>query len=150
MTNTEGHLVSHVNQFRLGTCKNVSTSLEFFFNDGSLSGNELAHQFFMQNQLSNVGTCTLMVEMNAGGNNTRLGTLLRHERKLGIKGSLGDEELLVSFKDPTTNHLPRETRTAATLYSTHNQKSLRNAFHNSSHQKGSVRCFESSKGHKLT
>ena len=44
--------------------------------------------------LNNVVICTLMVEMDAGGNNTRLGTLLRHERKLGNKGWLGDEELL--------------------------------------------------------
>ena len=88
--------------------------------------------------------------MDAGENNTRLGTLLRHERRLGNKGWLGDEELLILFKDPTVHHLPRETRTAVKLCSTRNQKSLRNAFYNSSNQKGSVRCFESSKGHKFT
>ena len=90
----EDHLVSHINQFRFRTCKNKSVSLEFFFNDGSLSGNELMHQLFhVKSMLNNVGIRALMLKMDAGRNNTRLGSLLCHQRKLGNKGWLGGHKI---------------------------------------------------------
>lgn len=147
----ESHLLSYVNQFRLRTCNNISASLEFFFNDGSLSGNEVMHQVFhVKAILNNVGICALMVQMDAGGNNTHLGTLLRHEAKLGNKGWLGKDERLISFKDPAADHCQREMHTAVVLCSTHNQKSSRNAFCNSSSKNESVRYFESCQGCKCT
>ena len=52
----EGDLVQYVNQFRLRICNNVSISLEFFFNDGTLDGNGIMYQLFhVQSMLNNVG-----------------------------------------------------------------------------------------------
>ena len=117
----EGHLVTYVNQFRLRTCKNVSISLEFFFNDGTLDGNELMYQLFhVQSMLNNVGIDILMLSMDAGGNNTRLAHMLRHEARFGEKVWLGDNENLISYSDPTADHRERSRCTAIVPCSTHN------------------------------
>ena len=64
-------------------------SLELFFNDRILSGNELMYQLFhVKSMLNNMGIRALMLEMDSSGNNARLGSFLRHECKLGNKGWL--------------------------------------------------------------
>ena len=119
-------------------------SLEFFLNDGSLSVNELIHQFFhVKYVLNNMGIRSIMLEMDAGGNNTRLGSLLRHKCKLDNKGWLGGNQNLLSFKDPIVYHAEREMCTSVVPCATRNQKSLRNAFRSSFNMTHSTRCFQS-------
>ena len=105
--------------------------------------------FHVKSILNNVGIRALMLEMDAGGNNNRLVSLLRHECKLGNKGWLGVNENLVSFKDPTADHDERQMRTYVVPCATHHQKSLRNSFHSISNRRDANRCFQSAEGHKF-
>ena len=88
---------SYVNQWRFRSSHNVTASLEFFFNNGSLTGNDLMYQLFhVLSMCNNINIKILGLCLDAGGNNSRLLSLLRHEAKLGNTNWL-DDKSLVSF-----------------------------------------------------
>ena len=125
--NESGSPVSYVNQWRIRTSGNVTANVEFFFNAGSLPGDELMFQLFhVMSRMNSVNVHVLLLCMDAGGNNSRLATLLRHEKKLNDCAWLDDN--LISFVDPTSDC---KYRTAVSHCSTHNLKAFRNAFFNS-------------------
>ena len=99
----ESTIVSYVNQWRFRSSHNKTASLEFFFNDGSLSGDDLMYQLFhVLSMCNNINIRVLGLCLDGGGNNSRLLSLLRHEAKLG-NSHWFDDETLISFKDPTSD-----------------------------------------------
>lgn len=75
---------TYVNQFRMRTAHNNTASVEFFFSSAPLCGEDLIYQLFhVVNQLNNINLSVRMICMDAGGNNSRLASLLRHEKILG-------------------------------------------------------------------
>ena len=56
----------------------------------------------------------------------------------------------MSFKDPTVYHAGGQISTSVVPCETHNQKSLRNAFHSSSNSTDATRCFQSEDVHTFT
>ena len=142
--------VSYVNQFRFRSTKNKTTNLEFFFNDGSFTGNELLYQLFHVLSMCNVVNVNVLGAcLDAGGNNSILLSLLRHEKKLGNDSWLHDEGL-VTFRDPNACHIKKERRITNFHCSTHNQKTHRNAFLLSSDDPKTSRFFLSADGVRFT
>ena len=117
---------------------------------GSLTGNEILYQLFHVLAMCNIvnihvaGVC-----LDAGGNNSRLLSLLRHRKPLG-KGGWIDDANLVTFCDPTACHEKSEQRIATFHCSTHNQKAHRNAFLLSKADPKSSRYFLSKEGIRFT
>ena len=139
-------MASYVNQFRIHTARNVTANVEFFFNNGSLPGDELLSQLLhVTSQLNNVNIQVLMLCMDAGGNNSRLANLLRHEKKLNDVPWL--EEDRTSYRDPTSTG---DHRIAIVHCTTHNLKALQNALLNSSENEKTSRRFRSREGDIFT
>ena len=139
-------MASYVNQFRIRTARNVTANVEFFFNNRSLHGDEILFQLLhVTSQLNNVNMQVLMLCMDAGGNNSRLATLLRHEKKLNDVPWLDEDH--ISYCDPSSSGLHR---IAIVHCATHNLKALRNALLNSSEDEKKPRCFRSRDGDIFT
>jgi hypothetical protein len=137
----------YVNQWRIRTAFNKSANVEFFFNDGSLNGNELLFQLFhVCNQLNNVNIIVLLLMFDAGGSNSRLASLLRHSVELPLALDWLDDSM-ISFTDPTGC---QQTKTAIAHCSTHGLKALRNAFLASSKDEKTSRHFRSKDGIQFT
>ena len=74
---------SYVNLWRLRTTKNVTHSAEFFFNAGSLTGDELIRQFMrVLGHYELVGVKIIGLLCDAAGQNERMFTLLRGSAKI--------------------------------------------------------------------
>lgn len=115
----------YVNQWRICTAFNKSANVEFFFNDGSLSGNEILYQLLhVCNQLNNVNIVVLLLLFDAGGSNSCLASLLPHGVELPSKMKWLNESL-ISFTNPTGD---KGTRVEISHCSTHRLKALWNAF----------------------
>ncbi|GFH57354.1 hypothetical protein CTEN210_13830 [Chaetoceros tenuissimus] len=137
----------YVNQWRIRTAFNKSANVEFFFNDGSLSGNEILYQLLhVCNQLNNVNIVVLLLLFDAGGSNSRLASLLRHGVELPSEMKWLNESL-ISFTDPTGD---KGTRVGISHCSTHGLKALRNAFLASSKEDSTARYFRSRDGIRFT
>jgi hypothetical protein len=121
----------YVNLWRLRTTRNVTQSCEFFFNTGSLSGDELLRQFMrVSAHYELIGVQILGLLSDAAGQNARLFHLLRSGKTVGASGYPSIEE--VSFPNPVN-----PTRSVATYHcSTHNLKACRNQLSHS-HNNGS-------------
>jgi len=94
------HLITKkVNLFRIRTCYGVAENMEFFFNDGSLTGDEMLSQLLCCIICCEVvGLRVYMVCADAGGANSSLFTTLRGGRILGKKTMLSKE--FISFQHP--------------------------------------------------
>ena len=74
-------IATYVNQWRLKTCYNKSFNLEFFYNNGVLTGNDLMFQLFHILTFCNTVGCRIFgLASDAGGNNARLFSLLCHTK----------------------------------------------------------------------
>ena len=95
--------------------------IEFFYNSGSLLGDELMkHLFNILSMMTLMEVRILGFFSDAGGNNTRLNKWLRNGKEIGNILWLKDED--VTFQDPS---IFRKTMIATWLCSTHNLKSNR-------------------------
>ena len=127
-----------MNQWRARTPWNQTINAELFFNDGSLSGDQLLHWCFHEmNQLSNVNIITLLLVIDAGGVNSRLSSLLRRETSLPSDMAWLSTDK-ISFKNPACNS---EIETTVAHCSTHNFKGARNSFLASSISSTTSRYF---------
>ena len=116
---------THVNSFRLKTSNDFSHNGEYFYNDGSLKGDDILGQILW------VITCYEIVDvqihgtnMDAGGNNTGAINALRHNNDLP-DGWLSEE--YVSFKSP----ISPDRWIWLMLCNVHNFKNYRTALHSS-------------------
>jgi hypothetical protein len=112
---------TYVNLWRLRTTTNVTQSCEFFFNTGSLSGDELLRQFMrVAGHYEMIGVQILGLLCDAAGQNARLFHLLRGGATVGLTG-------YPTFKDTTfSNHINPERAVGTFHCSTHNLKAIRN------------------------
>jgi hypothetical protein len=123
-----------VNQFRFRSAIDNSTHAgEFFFNDGSLSGDELVRQIIQViygYEMIDIRIYGLL--MDGGGNNARALKILRqgNEPSEG-QGWLSEEQ--ITFMNPA---YPKR-RVAFFHCSTHNLKNMRNQLYNSYPSRGS-------------
>jgi hypothetical protein len=125
MTFTEHPL--KVNQFRFRSIDNRTHTGEFFFNNGSLSGDELLKQTKQVIFGYEMAEAKILgLALDGGGNNARLLKLLRNGKELDEGQSWLDEDQ-VSFANPAD-----PTRQVAVFHcTTHNLKGSRNALLNS-------------------
>jgi hypothetical protein len=112
---------TYVNLWRLRTTTNVTQSCEFFFNTGSLSGDELLRQFMrVTAHYEMIGVQILGLLCDAAGQNARLFHLLRAGQTVGLSGYPSFEQ--VTFPNPINPE-----RVVGTFHcSTHNLKASRN------------------------
>jgi hypothetical protein len=90
---------TYVNLWRLRTTTNVTQSCEFFFNTGSLSGDELLRQFMrVTAHYEMIGVQILGLLCDAAGQNARLFHLLRAGQTVGLSGYPSFEQ--VTFPNP--------------------------------------------------
>jgi hypothetical protein len=112
----------YVNQWRFRFAYGVLHNAKFFFNDGSLDGDELLDQLIpVLLSYDLVGAKVIGIVSDAGGNNAGLIKLLR----AGTRPNLQLEQVepnLVTFVNP----FDLSRRVAIWLCSTHNLKSMRN------------------------
>jgi len=114
-------IAKKVNLFRIRTCYGVAENMEFFFNDGSLTGDEMLSQLLRCIICcETVGLRVYMICADAGGANSSLFTTLRGGRSLGKKTKLTDE--YVSFRHP----LFPDRRIYIVPCAVHGQKAMRN------------------------
>ena len=122
-------VAKYCNQFRFRSVYGKTWNCEYHFNNGSLSGEELVHQFFhVIIGLESVGARVYLMLCDGGGNNARMYKLL-----IG-NASIDDywlDEEAVSIKNPFDPS--RKIFLAHCM--THNHKGARNALHKSSHGK---------------
>jgi len=115
-------IAKKVNQWRLRTVKGKHHNGEFWFNNGSLTGDELMWQFtHVVSCYEAVGIRILGFECDAGGQNARLLKYLRKDKDLGTRSWLLPEHILVS--NPSNIH----NKIAIWFCATHQLKNLRNA-----------------------
>ncbi len=116
-----------VNQFRFRSAANHTHTGEFFYNNGSLSGDELLRQIkqvIMGYEM--IGVRIIGLSCDGGGNNARLFKLLRFGKSPKDDQCWLDDDL-VSFPNPAD-----PTRSIAMFHcTTHGLKNLRNALHSS-------------------
>ena len=90
-----------INQWRFRSTCNETRTIEFFYNSGSLPGDELMNQLFHVLSMMNLIEVKMLVFVSdAGGNNTRLNKLLRNGKEIGNIFWLEDD--VVTFQDPST------------------------------------------------
>lgn len=134
---------TYVNQWKFRSVYGRTFLLNFFFNGGSLSGDELLRQLTHQvhGGVELAGAKVLGVCLDAGGGNSRLCSLLRGGQKVGDAAWVSAE--LVTFASPAC-----PSRSVAVFFcATHGLKSQRNAFSNSSVTPGAKkRTFVTTEG----
>ena len=113
---------TYVNQWRYRTVNGQSYNVEFWYNSGSLSGNELMSQFVqVVLRLESIGARVLGVACDAGGSDARLYRLIRVDSNLSEGGWLEAAEV----------RTPNPWDPSRFIYlfhcSTHDLKSMRNA-----------------------
>jgi hypothetical protein len=112
----------YVNQWHFRSTYNVCHNAEFFFNTGSLDGNDMLHQLIhviLSYEL--IGVKILGLVSDAGGNNAGLIRLLRSGQRFS-NNHPETNAALMSFSNP----FDPSRRIAIWLCSTHNLKSIRN------------------------
>ena len=127
------NLVKQVNQFVFRDVYGQSKRLEFHYNSGSLSGNEILRQGLRtQCALAYIKVAPLQWLQDAGGNNARASRLLRCLTNGTGAASLDDENWLdiemVQFRNLA--HPDKMTMTASNC-SAHNGKASNNNLHSS-------------------
>ena len=81
--NDDVDVVTNVCQFRVRSIFGETRNLSFFYNTGSLSGDELMHQLIhVLVMMASIGYIILGISSDAGGNNSRLFKLLRGRNKV--------------------------------------------------------------------
>jgi len=115
-------IAKKVNQWRLRTVTGKHHNGEFWFNDRSLTGDELMWQFpHVVSCYEAVGIRILGFECDAGGQNARLLKYLRKDNELGNRGWLARENVLI------TNPANVDKSIAVWFCATHQLKNMRNA-----------------------
>ena len=128
------HVAKKVNLFRVRTIYGKTENLEYFYNDGSLTGDDLIGQLIRVIMLCEiVGIHIHVLVADAGGPNAPLFTALRRDRTLEGKIWLDDD--LVSFPHP---FFPGRWICICPC-AVHGQKAFRNSLHKS--QPGGPRNF---------
>jgi hypothetical protein len=123
-----------VNQWRFRSVKGVTHNGEYFFNNGSLSGDALFEQFMHVVSCYEAIHCKIVgFECDAGGQNARLLAYLRGCRELGIGAWLDDNLVLVRNPSDPSRFI------ACWFCATHQLKNMRNALLNS--RQGGTRNF---------
>ncbi len=118
----DDNIAKKVNQWRLRTVKGIHHNGEFWFNNGSLTGDELMWQFkHVVSCYEAVGIRILGFECDAGGQNARLLKYLRKDNELGNKGWLTRENILITNPANINNSI------AVWFCATHQLKNMRNA-----------------------
>ena len=93
--------VTYVNQWRFRSIYNETRTIEFFYNSGSLPGDELMKLLFnILSMMNFIEVRILGCVSDAGGNSTRLNTLLHNGKEIGNRLWLEDED--ITFQDPST------------------------------------------------
>ncbi|EJK74435.1 hypothetical protein THAOC_03886, partial [Thalassiosira oceanica] len=117
---------THVNQWRYRDVNGKTYNLCFWFNSGSLSGDELLDQFHEVLIRCEKANCRVLgMTSDAGGNNARLFRLLRGDTTVPEGGWLGIE--FVSFKNPYKISRDEPDRFVHCFFcSTHGLKAMRN------------------------
>lgn len=125
------HVAKKVNLFRLRTLYGQTENLEWFFNDGTLTGDDLIGQILRVICLCEiVGVQVYVLIADAGGANSSLFTALRKEKSL--EGKVWLEDDLVSFQHP----IFPERQIAYVPCAAHVGKACRNNWHRSQPPKG--------------
>ena len=107
--------------FRIRTTYGVSANLEYFYNAGALTGDDLMEQLLRVLLLCEIVSVeTDKICSDAGGSNPALFTALRNDRKLEGKVWLDDN--LVSFQHP----FDPSRRISIITCAVHGQKACRN------------------------
>ena len=128
------HIAKKVNLFRVRTLYGLTGNVEFFYNNGSLTGDDLLGQVLRVILLcETVGLQVNLLVSDAGGPNAGLLTALRENQLLAELVWLSDE--LVSFQHP---FFP-ERRIMLCPCTVHGQKACRNNLHRS--REGGSRNF---------
>ena len=77
-------VATYVNQWRFRSIFNETRRIEFFYNSGSLSGDELMKQLFnILSMMKLIEVRILGFVSDTGGNNARLNKLLRNDKEIG-------------------------------------------------------------------
>ena len=128
----------YVNQWRFQSTYNVIHNAEFFFNTGSLDGNDMLQHQLIHVILSYelIGVQILGLVSNAGGNNAGLIRLLQSGQQ-SKNNQPETNAALASFSNP----FDPSRRIAIWLCSTHNLKSMRNQLMASAGSCNSTRLF---------
>ncbi len=115
-----------VNQWRFRSVKGIVHNGEYFYNSGSLSGDELIWQFIhVVCCYESVGVQIFGFESDAGGQNARLLHYLRCGKALGEESWLTENDVLIA------NPADPSRQIAIWYCATHQLKNMRNALHNS-------------------
>jgi len=118
----ESETATYVNQWKLRSVYGRTFLLSFFFNGGSLAGDELMRQLLHVSLMAELaGVRVLGLCLDAGGGNSSLASLLRGGEGVGDCSWLSEE--LVTFASPADP----SRKTAVFFCSTHNLKAQRNA-----------------------
>jgi hypothetical protein len=119
------HIATYVQMYRLCLLNGKAYNLQYFFNNGTLTGNEILGQLInIITMLSTIDIDIYGLTSDAGGSNARLFALLRCGIKLGDDGWLGED--VVTFDHPCSPH-----KVAMWYCSVHNFKNVRNALYSS-------------------
>ena len=120
-----GKIATYVQLYRLCLLNGNAHNIQYFFNDGFLTGNEILGQLInIITMLSTIDIDIYGVTSDAGGSNARLFSLLRGGMKLGNETWLGED--FVTFDHPCAPH-----KIAMWYCSVHNFKNIRNALYSS-------------------
>ena len=92
---------TYINQWRFRSIYNETRTIEFFYNSGSLPGDELMKQLFNIISMMNLIEVRILgFVSDTRGNNTILNKLLRNGKEIGNIFWLEDD--VVTFQDPST------------------------------------------------
>jgi len=114
-----------VNQWRFCSIKGVIHNTEYFFNSGSLTGDELLRQFVhVVSCYEAIGVRILGCVSDAGGQNSRLFSYLRCFRPIDEGSWLSDDSILIQNPAVPSRNI------ALWFCTTHQLKNMRNALLN--------------------